>query len=370
MGADRPGMRTSPWFVLFSLFAIGVGGLALHAWSDEARVEGVVEREMRALDAARPVTEDSRRVGAALARLDALLEACDASDENPGVPGKWGPGSDHGLRAEVVWHANFYAEVDALVADPAFARVLESGARLDQRTSLAWTRSRTNLLCARALIDARDGDGAEAARRLAQALDLSHVEFGPSAMDAMIVAAADLVALDALQRVLAMGTVDPAPLYAILSPRLERAVDRGRFAASLRAEAVEWLTATRSANTISEWVEFWRIRRRALQRLDELDAGVVSLPDILAPDLMATSVQSDVERTSGLRMAHARIALAATAHHREFGVWPAHAEDVARTAGVTPDRAAACTLFVADSEARLLVATGPHPKHVVDWTLR
>lgn len=363
-------MRTSPWLALVGLFAVGAGGLGLHVWSHEARIEDVVERETRALDAARPVTEDSRRVGAALARLDSLLEACEAPGENPGVPGKWGPASDRSLRAEVAWHANFYAEVDTLVADPAFERVLASGARLDRRTPLSWTRSRTNILCARAVVDARDGDGDEAARRLAQALDLSHVEFGPSAMDAMIVAAVDGIVLDALGRMLATGLVDPEPLCAILSPRLERSVDPRRFAASLRGEAVEWLAAGHRANTLSERLEFWQIRRRALLRLDMLDAGAGAVPDLMQPELCATSVVSDVERTSGLRMAHARIALAAAAHHGEFGVWPAHVEDVARSAGITPDDAAACTWFVADSEARLLVATGPHEKHVVDWTLR
>ncbi|MCY2960010.1 MAG: hypothetical protein NTY35_07570 [Planctomycetota bacterium] len=363
-------MRTSPALVIVALVAAGVGGLGLYAWSHEARIEDVVERETRALDAARPVTEDSRRVGAALARVDALLESCDASDENPGVPGKWGPGSDYSLRAEVAWYANFYAEVDELVADPAFGRVLESGARLEKRTSLMWTRSRTNLLCARALIDARDGDGAEAARRLAQALDLSHVEFGPSALDAMIVAAVDGIVLDALGRMLATGTVDLDPLRALLAPRLERAVDPRRFAASLRGEAVEWLVAGHRANTLSERLEFWQIGQRALQRLDELDAGASSVPDILFPGLLATAMTSDVERTSGLRMAHARIALAAVAHHGEFGVWPTRLEDMARSAGVGPDGAAACTWFVANDETHLFVATGPHPKHVVDWTLR
>lgn len=363
-------MRTSPWLALAGLFAVGAGGLGLHVWRHEARIQGVLERETRAMDAARPVTEDSRRVGAALAGLDALLEACDAPGENPGVPGQWGPASDQRLRAEVAWRANFYAEVDALVADPAFERVLASGARLERRTSLSWARSRTNLLCARALIDARDGDGAEAARRLAQALDLSHVEFGPSAMDAMIVAAVDGITLDALGRMLSTGLVDPEPLCALISPRLERAVDPRRFAASLRGEAVEWLAAAHRANTLFEWLEFSGIRQRALQRLDELDAGAASVPDILCPDLCATAISSDVERTSGRRMAHARIALAAAAHHGEFGVWPAHVEAVARSAGIAPDEAAACTWFVADSEARLLVATGPHEQHVVDWTLR
>jgi len=94
-------------------------------WLHEAHIERVVAREELALDAAHPVTEDSRRVERAI------------------------------------------DDLHALVLSPSFERVLESEARLESTPSLLWGRRRTNLLCARAVVDARDGRSEEAARRLA-----------------------------------------------------------------------------------------------------------------------------------------------------------------------------------------------------------
>ena len=168
------------------------GGLVLLAsagaalWLHEARIARVVDREMKAIDAARPVTEDSRRVERAIDDLHALIRVCGSEDANHGATWKWAIGFDAAPRDELDWNAPFFAEVDALVLSPSFERVLESDARLESTPSLLWGRRRTNLLCARAVVDARDGRSEEGARRLAQALDVGRAHFGAGGVSAIL----------------------------------------------------------------------------------------------------------------------------------------------------------------------------------------
>lgn len=341
-------------------------GVAL--WLHEARIARVVERELSTLDAARPVTADSRNVERAIDDLHALLEVCGSSDENHGAPWKWSVGFEAALREELSWNAPFFTEVDALVADPAFERVLESGARLESTPSLMWGRTTTNLLCARAVIDARDGRSDDAARRLAQALDITRAQFGPDAISAMISSSLDAIVLDACRLVLASRHTAGGDLARELLPRVSYERARELYLQSMRGEAVFCLIPGYGSVSPEEWPERWQLRNGALDRLAALEAGMSPHVDLSVPNVHFAV--ADVGAQSEGRFTVAEVALRAAAYLDEHGAWPTSLADI-----VTPEIeervcAAGITWSIHGDEARLIATLEPNTNYLGDWTLR
>lgn len=361
-------MRHRSWKVWLGAgaFAIASAGAAL--WLHESHIAQVADRESIALHSARPITPDSQRVEAALVDLHALLEVCGSDYDTYGAPWKWTLEFDAALRNELDWSAPFFAEIDALVADPAFQRVLRDGARLPEGPSRFRARIYTNLLCARAVVDARDGRSEDSARRLAQALDLTHVQFGPFSASDMIVTATDVIVLQACRSILATSDVDPSVVGRELIPRLERARETDRFVQCSRGDAVGWLKAEYADADLGEWSFRWRLRRNALDRLEGRtsdDSSLIPVVATLFPSRAPSACQENA-----FRMTVAEVALEVSAHKREHGAWPTRLAEVLDADAEARANAAGVSWTIHGDEAHLLAAATSKSNGLAEWTLR
>jgi len=361
-------MRRPTWKVWLGTGALVVASAGAALWLHEAHIARVADRESIALQTARPITRDSQRVDAALADLHALLEVCGADYDTYGAPWKWTLELDATLRNELDWSAPFFAEVDALVADPAFQRVLRDDARLPKGPSLFRARIFTNMLCARAVVDARDGRSEDSARRLGQALDLTHVQFGPFSASDMIVTATDTIVLQACRSILSDSGVDASVVGRELLPRLERAREFDRFVQCSRGDAVGWLKAEYADADLGEWSFRWQVRREALDRLEGRQVGDTSLIPLVCTVLAPRNWSAYKENE--LRMTVAEVALEVSAHKREHGAWPTRLADVLDPESAARATAAGVSWSIHGDEAHLLAAGTTNSSGLAQWTLR
>ncbi len=370
-------MRTSPRLIAASLLSAGIVGLGYFAWSREARIDDLVERERMELERSRPITADSRRAAELLDGLDTLLADCQGKEDALGAPWAWHPAFDNGLRTALEPLAPFFDEADVVLGSPAVTHSLAGGLRLDRYTSMMWSRSRTNLLCAKAILEARDGHTEEAVRRLEQALDLARVDFDPSGFELVLNSMSNRIVLEAVRCVLAEKRTDPVVIERLLAPRLTAIASSTDLSECLRGDALATFSADwERSDQRPDPVEVCMARGAAADRLVSLRSGSLVIPSAKATwphavaDLDAFFAEL-VARDAGMqrrRFALALAALTAAAIRSRGEDWAASLASMDDLQ--SDDGTGAFSWIVEDGEARLMALTAPESGTIEAWTLR
>jgi|GEM_PF-5813206 len=178
----------------------------------------------------------------------------------------------------------------------------------------------------------------------------------------------DTVVLDACRVILESAEANASVLARELLPRIARARGSDRFVQSLRWESVGWLKERYGNTDVAEWSFRWQVRRRALDRLAELDTGGTRLVELAAPQFR--SCVAITREANELRMTVAEVAISAAAHMREHGAWPKQLTDIVPPDSEERVRAAAITWSFHGDEARLVAALDPNSNYLGEWTLR
>lgn len=369
--------------MLLGVGAIAVLGAMLVAWRSTDRLADDVRREMAILDAARPVTPDSRTAARLLADLSAQLEACAPPDAQTGAPWKWDPALDVPLRAEIGDLQPWFDAADACAAHPAIQRVLAQRGWTQMHDSLEATRNRSNVLCARAVLDARDGRDADSGRRIGQAIDLTSVGSSRGMVGMMIGVLAQFTALDALRHVVD-AKADVRVLLATLDPALARCSDASVLVDAVRADTLDRLTGSR-ADLLDprSWPLAFDVRRQARGWVADLRAIEAAALRDGAPEPMVVESKSlfDVRRhQQGMiamfvkharRAELARLALRVAAFHDEHSRWPASLDAIGIDDVVAPANAGSYAYTIdPDGGVTLFADVGSDSAGLGVWKLR
>lgn len=350
--------------------ALGVAGWM--GWSHEARIDAAVERATAQLDASRPISAESKRAAELLDELDARIAECAGSDDTIAPPWTWHPAFDAGLRSRLAPLGPFLDAAAEVHGSDAVAHVLEHGHRLDRRTSLLWSRERTNVLCAQAIVDARDGRSEAAAERIAQALELARADFEPTGWELGMNSISSRIVFDGLRCMLLEGRVDPAILDARLASVFESAARSPSLDECLRGDALATLAADWER---SEWrpgpVERWNLRGAAAERLESIGDGTFAA-SVAAPKVsvevydlepMLTAFTARTASAAARRLDLARTVVRIAALRARHGAWPASID-----AGSDPS--AGYGWIVDRDEARLMARIEDEPERFEVWSLR
>ncbi len=168
--------------------------------------------------------------------------------------------------------------------------------------------------------------------------------------------------------ILESAEANASVLARALLPRIARARESDRFIQCLRWESVGWLKERYGSTDVSEWSFRWQVRRRALDRLAELDTGGTRLVELAAPQFRSSVATT--REANELRMTVAEVALRAAAHVEDHGTWPTHLTDIVPPESEERVWAAGITWSIHGDEARLVAALDPNSNHLGEWTLR
>jgi len=222
-------------FVLGSLAALGAGAYATYE-SLEDRIEtrlGVLRASTSDLVPDR--SSEAHDLSARVDAIDRWVRDNTTKDDPFGPPWLKSAEDVVDLPQRLDRMGDFFGQVDALTESEGCRKILERGVYLDMPTRrLMFSRTRTNLLCARAWVDQRvAGDSAAAVRRLGQALDLARLGDDGRAIGLLIDVTNEQIVLFATQETLRDPRCDKALLHEQLDARLARMHDPDRLRRAL-----------------------------------------------------------------------------------------------------------------------------------------
>ena len=352
--------------------AVGaVAGLGILAWRHETWIDATVERAERELASSRSGSANARAACDLLVGLDALAADCFGDQDSIGAPWTWQPAFDSGLRRQLSTFDPYFAAIDAVCASPVVRCALERRERIDHPTSLLWSRARTNVLCAKAVLAARDGDDEEAASRLGQALDLIRLDFDPDRCEMLIQVALNDIALRGVRAASAESRADATYWESRLASRIALGSHPASVIECMLGETL-WLLSVDDWDALAPDagpIERWKIRDAAARALEALHDGTWTPGFGGGPWLDTLPALADVEAVQRRRFGQARMALS-LASKRPDGAWPSRLEGLANGNTLDDEDAASISWVVDGDEASLLVCVDEERGTVESWPLR
>ncbi len=171
-----------------------------------------------------------------------------------------------------------FEQVDELLSDPACQDVLSTGAiAAVDAPRLGLSRHRTNVLCAKALVELDGPGGSHAgAKRLGQALDMIRLGDDGRLFGCVVSNAEECIVLQALQRMLLCPDGDVSAMNAVLGGRLDRIARDHRAETALSCDLADFQGRSRPLAERG-WIAPWRGIGELMERrrLGELLGGVI-----------------------------------------------------------------------------------------------
>ena len=247
----------------------------------------------------------------------------------------------------------FVLRVEHTLADPEVQAAMDRGERLAvEPPKLFKTRMYVNVICAAAVVNAREGREQRAGELLALARDYAYAVDDRRLISAMVRAALESVIREQVTRLLELELVDPAELRRLLEPGL-----RGRFDEGYRADLVRrelGITAEALGGAVEEAAVSWQfltgggneiptsVVSTVLRREDVLDLARLAPDDFRLERQDRSTGDSLFPWTTTLGVVHEQIAedallriqLAAHVYRELHGAWPA---ELGSLASLFPD---------------------------------
>jgi hypothetical protein len=241
--------------LLLAAVAVVLGTCAF-LFVGERRVDARMSRLVKPIDSSAQVSEilHSRLVG-----IDAYLDQRARARDAFGAPGMWTPDRRTELEQGLASLGTFFEQVDDLLSDPSCRHVLEKGtiAAVDA-PRLGLSRHRTNVLCAKALVEFDRPDGSRsAAKRLGQALDMIRLGDDGRLFGYAVSNAEECIVLQALQKILLRPDGDVAAINEVLGDRLDRIARDNRAETALSRDLADFRERSRPLAERG-WMAPWR----------------------------------------------------------------------------------------------------------------
>jgi hypothetical protein len=253
----NPAVNRARVIVLSAVLAAGVGwsGLNLLERRVDARVLELCDR--LAGPEPRSGGDMFGVLHARVVAVDAYLQQKAGRVSSIGAPCTWGPEQRRDLERDLASLGSFFEQVDGVLDDPQAKWVLGHEGYFPEAPILGMSRRRTDVLCARALVDFDRADGSrDGARRLGQALDMIRLGDDGQSFGYLVSAAEEDIVLGALHLVLEQGRADAQTIREELGARLERISRADRVEIVLSGDivgAMNYLDVRETRSAVYPW---------------------------------------------------------------------------------------------------------------------